>query len=268
MRLGITTSCLKITIMELLLLGLVVGVGAAKRKEVTKAVYKSYMAVSEKTKEVTSNLKEDMRDAVEEARREQDIEILADASYVDIHNNQHDVSQNVVVNNEVPPKGEPSHQDGHDTTGNNGHKAPTNMLKGLAKSMLAVSDRTRSTMAHMREEMRDAIEEARFEHEQKAMNAEVVSSDNLVNEQNHQHESSHEEIIVAVATPEVKTVSSTPIKSTVTATSSVKAGDNSTPVRRPHRRTSTKLVEVEVAVEKPKRSKPKTNKVDVISTVA
>ena len=55
--------------MELLILGLALGVGAAKRKEVTKAVVKGYMTVSEKTREVTAHLKEDMRDAVEEAQQ-------------------------------------------------------------------------------------------------------------------------------------------------------------------------------------------------------
>src|SRR5580658_9712183 len=58
--------------MELFVLGLVFGAATAQGKAVTKAVAKGYMAVSEKTKEVVSTLREDMRGAIDEARTERD----------------------------------------------------------------------------------------------------------------------------------------------------------------------------------------------------
>src|SRR5580700_9409504 len=58
--------------MELFVLGLVFGAATAQGKAVTKAVAKGYMAVSDKTREVVSTLREDMRGAIEEARVERD----------------------------------------------------------------------------------------------------------------------------------------------------------------------------------------------------
>jgi hypothetical protein len=143
---------------------------------VTKSVAKSYMAVTDKTKTVTTAIREDMRDAVEEARTEADRDMVAldavpgipegeiDAEYVALH--EETISTPVTVGNgsaEVEPAAEA--------------KPRGSLFKSLAKSYVAVTEKTRSAAAGLREEVRDAIEEARYEREQAALRAQQTGAE-------------------------------------------------------------------------------------------
>lgn len=58
-----------------LLIGFAVGAMTGTRgKGVVKSMAKAYLAMEEKTRQMTANLREDMRDAVEEARYEREQE--------------------------------------------------------------------------------------------------------------------------------------------------------------------------------------------------
>jgi hypothetical protein len=145
--------------MELFVLGLVFGVGAAKRKAVTKAVAKGYMAVTDRTKSAASALREDMRDAIEEARYEREVNDEAqegdagaqDVEAVALHEETLDLPAAVPAA-EAKPKG--------------------SIMKSLVRGYVAMTDKTRQAAAGLREEVRDAIEEARYEREQAALRAE------------------------------------------------------------------------------------------------
>jgi hypothetical protein len=66
--------------MELFVLGLAVGAAggliAGKGKKLVKAAAKGYLVISDGAKSVGANLREDFRDAVEEARYEREQEML------------------------------------------------------------------------------------------------------------------------------------------------------------------------------------------------
>jgi len=156
--------------MELFVLGLVLGVGGAKRKAVTKAVAKGYMAVTEKTRTVTSAMREDMRDAVEEARAESD------------HNDEMPVSTEevdeefVALHEEtISPDSGAASNPAVGAIGATG-KSRGSLLKSLARGYVKVTEHARLGAAGLREEMRDAIEEARYEREQAGLHVETATA--------------------------------------------------------------------------------------------
>lgn len=249
--------------MELLILGLALGVGAAKRKEVTKAVVKGYMTISEKTREVTAHLKEDMRDAVEEARYEQDL-LVSEAPAAEM-----DTSTERVVLHEEAAAADAVHVTAASVAAASveaGRKVQTGLFKGLAKSYLAMTEKTRSTVAQMREEMRDAVEEARFEREHDTAKAEtVVTADPIPDSSVSEHMHAP---IVTVA-PAGDTVPETPPakrrgrpagKQTVLVAPAGDTVPEATPAKRRGRPAGKKAVVEIVAVKAPRRLKPKTTK--------
>lgn len=153
--------------MELLVLGLLVGAGAAKRKEVTKALAKGYMAVAE----TSTHLREDMQAAIEEARVERDHESahpdLSDSVSYDTSEDMLALQDEAASGHAAParlkadePAAEPNRM---------GKPKPSlNIFKSVAKSCLSVVEMGRSATAHVREDIRDAVEEARYEREQAA----------------------------------------------------------------------------------------------------
>lgn len=169
--------------MELFIIGLIFGVGAAKTKEVTKAVAKGYMTLADKTKSAADSLRGDMQDAIEEVRAEQDENTLL-------------VSDSDMATESLALQEATSHPSvGGDTTISSasrthsleampmdipitgaaatpmvvvsqGKKSGLNIMKGLAKGYIAVTEKTKNATASFREDMRDAIEEARYERNQ------------------------------------------------------------------------------------------------------
>ena len=159
--------------MELFVLGLVFGAATAQGKAVTKAVAKGYLTVSDKTREVVSTLREDMRGAIEEARTEReqdesesdiavhDAEVLAlreEASPVDLKPKQPVAATRPLAS----------------ATGSTATAVPTSsvaakqsptVMKSLAKKYMAMTEKTRDAVSGIRENVRDAIEEARYERE-------------------------------------------------------------------------------------------------------
>ena len=186
--------------MELLVLGMLIGAGAARRKSVTKAFAKGYLALAE----TSGHLKQDLHEAISEARAEQELDIAnepigvgaSDIEVAALHEeadgDHHDeettqtslseitgltaskpgvrhglngdglhphASQNESVSEEHSVK---EHQEPLETEH---RKATVSMLKGMAKGFLRVADITRGAAARVREDMKDAVEEAKYERE-------------------------------------------------------------------------------------------------------
>ena len=175
--------------MELLILGMLIGVGAAKRKSVTKALAKGYMALEE----TTTHLRADMQDAIEEARSEQEKERnepdttdhTANAEMVSLHEEAATGYMGTAPILTIQDTGrmsgsttetivEPTPKAVSEST----QKPLASFFKGVARGIMSVTDATRSAAAHMREDMRDAVEEARYEREQEtAKRASTVTTE-------------------------------------------------------------------------------------------
>jgi len=156
-------------IMELFVLGLVFGAATAQGKAVTKAVAKGYMAVSDKTREVVSTLREDMRGAIEEARTERDLD--ESDSEVAGHDAEElalreETAQIEPIQRNVTTSTETSAAASTVTA----KQSPT-VMKSIAKKYMAMTEKTRDAVAGIRENVRDAIEEARYERELAAQRA-------------------------------------------------------------------------------------------------
>lgn len=168
--------------MELLILGMLIGVGAARRKSLTKALAKGYMALEE----TTTHLRADMKDAIEEAKAEQEKEqtepdktdLAANAEIVSLHEEAATGYTGTAPILTIQETGRTS--DSYSETyveptpkaeaeSSSTQKPLVSLFKGVARGILAVTDATRSAAAHMREDMRDAVEEARYEREQDAV---------------------------------------------------------------------------------------------------
>jgi hypothetical protein len=154
--------------MELFVLGLVFGAATAQGKAVTKAVAKGYMAVSEKTREVVSTLREDMRGAIDEARVERDqdeAEPEATGHDAEALALQEETAPTVTIASAttVPPAATPS------STAQ--PKQTPAVMKSLAKRYMVMTEKTREAVSGIRENVRDAIEEARYERELAAQRA-------------------------------------------------------------------------------------------------
>lgn len=185
--------------MELLIIGIVLGVGASKTKAVTKAVAKGYMTLADKTKSTADGLREDMRDAIEEVRTEQDenalivsdrdpaTETLA-LQEAATHPSGDTVSSSASTTHSLEampmdiPVSVPATGAAASTSvvvSSQNKKPGINIMKSLAKGYIAVTEKTRNATASFREDMRDAIEEARYERSQeiqrKASTDEIVS---------------------------------------------------------------------------------------------
>lgn len=173
-------------------MGLIFGAGTAKGKAITKAVAKGYMAVSEKTTDVMSRMREDMRDAVEEARYEREQEETA------YHADDPDHDAEAVALQEEAASGEAAHrvagpmspavaapiaaEPAAVSTATGKVKSSPKVIKSLARGYMTVSEKTRDAMSGLRENMRDAIEEARYEREraaQRAAQTDANSSDEV-----------------------------------------------------------------------------------------
>jgi hypothetical protein len=147
--------------MELLVLGVLLGAGAARRKEVTKALAKGYMAVAE----TSAHLREDMRAAIKEAQIEQDREPpYPETSGLDASEEmlalQEEADSGPPAAKAIKPAVKPDSTDQP--------KPARSLLKSVARGFLEVAEKTRSATAHVREDLRDAVEEARYEREQAA----------------------------------------------------------------------------------------------------
>jgi hypothetical protein len=186
--------------MELFVLGLVFGVGAAKRKAVTKAVAKSYMAVTEKTKTVADTLREDMRDAVAEARFQEDQNAADLDQAPGIHEGEFH-EEWIALHEETAAAPAVAGSDSAAAEPIAEAKPRGSLLKSLAKSYVAVSEKTRHAAAGLREEMRDAIEEARYEREQAALRAQQVTTEPEISVDAVAVETAEEETVVATAAP-------------------------------------------------------------------
>jgi ribosome recycling factor len=158
--------------MELFVLGLVFGAATAQGKAVTKAVAKGYMAVSEKTRETVSTLREDMREAIDEARTERD----KDDSEPLVSNHDSEalalMEETVPINlvESAPPVAAP-------VAAVSKPKQSPMVMKSLAKRYLAMTEKTRDAVSGIRENVRDAIEEARYERELAAQRAAKAEAD-------------------------------------------------------------------------------------------
>ncbi len=153
--------------MELFVLGLVFGAATAQGKAVTKAVAKGYMAVSEKTREVVSTLREDMRGAIDEARTERDQDETVSEP------DGHDAEALALREETAPPAPVASAA----VASASAAAAPkvkskqSPVMKSLAKRYMEMTEKTRDAVSGIRENVRDAIEEARYERELAAQRA-------------------------------------------------------------------------------------------------
>ena len=180
--------------MELLVLGVLIGAGAARRKSVTKAMAKGYLAMAE----TSSHLRQDLNDAILEARADQAreaaaIELEAIDSQCDVMLDQNEMNADYVVSTptltvveNIITGGDPNNLDMEATCADldaectqAGQRASVQLMKGVAKGFMKIADITRNAATHVREDMRDAMEEARYEREQSASKKENTLADEL-----------------------------------------------------------------------------------------
>jgi hypothetical protein len=211
--------------MELFVIGLVFGAATAQGKAVTKAVAKGYMAVSEKTREVVSTLREDMRGAIDEARVERD----QDETDQEIAG--HD-AEALALREETTPipvvaSAASASAEASPAPAAKAKQTPT-VMKSLAKRYMLMTEKTRDAVSGIRENVRDAIEEARYERELAAQRTAAQAESEGTEEPAHE--------VVAAPTP-VKNKTAVAARSTRTKASAVKA--TSEPVK-PARSTRTK----------------------------
>jgi hypothetical protein len=160
--------------MELFILGLVLGVGAAKGKAVTKALAKGYMTVADKAKNTADHLREDLNGALEEARQDREHEEMISAT-PDIDTGAETVAlyEEAATVSALHDSASILDGDAQPSTvklaATGKPKPPLNIMKRVAKSYLIVSEKTRGAVASIREDMQDAIEEARYERERSAL---------------------------------------------------------------------------------------------------
>ncbi len=166
--------------MELLVLGVLIGAGAARRKAVTKAMAKGYLAIAE----TSTHLRQDFNDAIIEAKADQ----ARDASFAseEALDNEDEIAPRhelefpdyvlstptlTVIDTfrtagdaddlhaETPLADDRLDEETKDT------KTSVLLFKGVAKSFLKIAEITRSAASTMREDLRDAVEEAKYERE-------------------------------------------------------------------------------------------------------
>ena len=182
--------------MELLILGVLLGAGAARRKAVTKAVAKGYLALAE----TSSHMRQDLNDAISEAKADQ----VREAANIDLEegdldgapmSDNDDLTSDYAVTvptltvietfrtagdvNDLGLDTEYKYSaiDVDDTAKD--HKASRLMLKGVAKGFMKLADLTRSAATHVREDLRDAVEEAKYEREQEACKKEATVAEEV-----------------------------------------------------------------------------------------
>lgn len=204
--------------MELLVLGLLLGAGAAKRKEVAKALAKGYMTAAE----TTAHLREDMRAAIEEAQMEQDRKSTSlDEFDLAASEERFNLAEGAAFDHHATHDGTlPIDPDSTDRP-----KASRSVLKSVAKSLFAISELTRSASATIREDLRDAVEEARYEREQ-ASNRRTAQSppgDVTVPSGNHSAESKQDSPVAAAPMKKTKTADTSAAKPKTPRTRTPKA---------------------------------------------
>lgn len=127
---------------EWLILGIGLAVGSlvgSRGKGLVRTAAKGYLTVEEKAKQMTANMREDFRDAVEEARyeRDQEIEMREAAANGDL-DGELDDEYIIVEEVEAPESARKAHGDGTRARGTAKkpavRKAPTRPQSGVAAS--------------------------------------------------------------------------------------------------------------------------------------